>query len=117
MALGPRLSSAVDRSREALRPSHTQDAHALDAAVLELGEYVEPRTSPLATIAGPDAEDVMPSTALRTQHVERLVSDLPIAQVHHDRVDEHQPHRVHAVSVSTVFSLVPLRAFSPIPEP
>ena len=50
--------TAVIESGRPFRPSQTSDAHVLDAAVLDLGEDLQPELGALAAVAGPQPEDV-----------------------------------------------------------
>gem|GEM_PF-3764028 len=84
------LPGRVDRVREALQPVADHDAHVLDPTVLDLGEHAEPELRTLTAIAGQDAENVtFPSRGDADSDIERLVTDLPVTDLHHDRVDEH----------------------------
>jgi hypothetical protein len=54
----------LHRVGQAFEPVADQHQHVVQAAVLQLGEHVQPVLRALAAVAGPDAEDVagVPST-------------------------------------------------------
>lgn len=59
-------------------------------------EHVQPELRSFSAVAGPDPEDVAFTVhGDPDRHVERLVRDLAVADLDHDRVDER--HRVHLV--------------------
>ena len=85
-----------DRVRQALQAVADRDAHVCDAAVLQLGQHLQPELRALAAVAGPQAEDVaFPVHGDPDDHIDRLVPDLPVADLDHDRVDED--HRIDRV--------------------
>src|SRR4029079_179553 len=72
------------------------DADVGDAAVLQLGEHSQPELGSLAAVAGPQTQDVaFPGHGDPDDHIDGLVADLPVTDLHHDRVDED--HRVDRV--------------------
>ncbi len=93
------LPGRVDRLGETLQPVADGDEHVLDAPVLQLGEHLQPEPCSLASVAGPDPEDVV-LTVHGDAHndIERSVPDLPVPHLHHDRVDED--HRIQRVQGS-----------------
>lgn len=74
------------------------DDHAYigDAAVLDLGQDVQPVLGALSAVAGPQPEDVAVSFAGdRKGPVDRPVGDLAVADLHVHGVDED--HRIHHI--------------------
>ena len=49
---------SLDRVGQALEPVADDDADILDAAVLDLGQHLQPELGALAAVAGPQPEDV-----------------------------------------------------------
>jgi putative transposase len=89
----------VDRVGEALEPVADDDARIGHAAVLQLGEHVEPELGALRRRGRPDAEDVAAAVDGDTDGaVERPVGDLAVADLDHDGIDED--HRVDPVQLS-----------------
>ena len=73
-----------------------RDADVLDAAVLQLGQHLQPELGAFAAVTGPQPEDVaFPAHGDPDDHIDRLVADLPVADLDHDRVDED--HRIHRI--------------------
>jgi hypothetical protein len=67
------------------------EEHVAHAAVAQIGEHGHPELRALAAGAGPEPQDV----ALTVEgdadgRIERPVGDLPVADLDHDRVDEHR---------------------------
>ena len=86
----------ADRLRQALEPVADGDEHVLDAPVLQLGEDLQPEPGAFGAVAGPDPEDVAFSVHGHAHDdVERRVAHLPVADLHHDRIDEE--HRIERV--------------------
>src|SRR4051812_26381236 len=78
-----------DRVGEVFQPVADGDADVLDAAVLQLSQHLEPELRTLATVAGPQAEDVaFPTHGDPDDDVDRLVPDLTITDFDHNCVDE-----------------------------
>ena len=79
-----------DRLGQSLQPVTHGDQHILDAAVLQLGEHLQPEPGALTAVAaGPDTEDVAFSgDSDAHDDVERGVTDLPVTHLHDQRVDE-----------------------------
>jgi len=73
---------------------HHQDV--VHAAVLQLGEHLQPVLGALAAVTCPQPEDVALAFAGdRERHVDRPIRDLPVTDLHVDRIDED--HRVDRV--------------------
>ena len=88
-------NTAADRVRQALEAVADDEEHVRHAAVLDVGEHVHPELRALpAAGAGPQAQDVAAAGQVDPDRgVERLVADLPVADLDYDRVDEDR--RVH----------------------
>ena len=88
-----------NRIGQPLQPVADNDADVFHAAVLDLGEHPEPELGALAAVTGPQPQDVPFAVAGHPdRHVGGTVSDPPVADLHHDRVDKD--HRVHPVQRS-----------------
>ena len=89
--------TAFTESGRPLSPSQTMKNTSRHAAVLQVGQHVHPELRRLpAALAGPQAEHVAaPVQVDADRGVERLVADLPVADLDVDRVDEDR--RVHAL--------------------
>ncbi len=79
-----------DRVRQPLEPVADDKEHVVDAAVLQLGEHLDPELCRLpAAGAGPQPEDVLVAGQVDPDRgVERPVRDLAVADLDVDRVDE-----------------------------
>ena len=90
------LPGGVDRLRQALEPVADSDEHVLDAPVLELREDLQPEPGTLGAVAGPDAQNLpFPVHGDAHDDVERGIAHLPVADLHHNRIDEeHWVERV-----------------------
>ena len=85
-----------DRVREGFEAVADRDADVLDAAVLQLGQHLQPELGTFAAVTGPQPQDVaFPTHGDPDDHIDRLVADLPVADLHHDGVDED--HRIHRI--------------------
>ncbi len=74
---------------KALEPVTDQHQHVVQAAVLQLGEDVQPVLGALAAVSGPDAEDVAGAVHGHRHHdVDRTVRDLPVPDLDVDGVHE-----------------------------
>jgi hypothetical protein len=79
----------TDRVGQALQPVADQHQHILDAAVLDLGEDLQPELRALAALAGPQAEDVAGALGGDGQgHVDGAVDHRAVADLDVDGVDE-----------------------------
>jgi hypothetical protein len=88
-----------DRLRQALQPVAHADQDIVDAAVLQLGEHLQPEPCALGTVAGPNPQDVPLAVGGDAHHhVERGVADLAVADLDHDGV--HEDHRIERVQRS-----------------
>jgi hypothetical protein len=78
-------------------PSVAHDhAHVSNTTVLQLGEDLQPVFRTLATIAGPQPEDVPVAVHRHRQgDVDGSVRDLPVPHFHRDTVDEDR--RIHRI--------------------
>ncbi len=86
----------LDRFRQAFQPVAHDDAHVVDTAVLDLGEDLQPVLGALAAGADPQPENVAFAIDGHTDRcVDRPVGDLAVADLDHDRVDEHD--RIHTI--------------------
>jgi len=85
-----------DRLGQALEAVADQHQHVGDAAVLQLGQHVQPVLGALTAVTGPDHEDVAVAVdGDRHGQVDRPVRDLTVADLDVDGVDEHD--RIHPV--------------------
>jgi hypothetical protein len=91
--------AVVTDSGRPLRPSQTTKAHVSHASIFDLGEHRQPELGALTAVTGAAPQDVaLAVDGHRDRHVDRPVGDLPVADLHHDRVDED--HRIDpAVSI------------------
>ena len=72
------LPDGVDRVREALQAVADRDAHVLNAAVLQLGQYLQPELRTLRPVTGPQTQDVAFSVdGDPDDHIDGFVADLP----------------------------------------
>ncbi len=104
----------VDRIRQTFQAVADGDADVGDAAVLHLRQHAEPELGAFTAVASLlDAQDVpLTVDGDADDHIHRLVPDLTIADLHHDRVDED--HRIdpvhgrlnHSVISSTTLSVI-----------
>ena len=76
--------------RQPLQAVADDEEHIDHAAVLDVGQHTHPELRRLArTVAGPQPEHVpVPVQVDPDRGVERLVADLPVTNLDHDRVDE-----------------------------
>lgn len=119
--MGPHRADGVGEALEAV--TH-HDQHVETASVADLGEDLGPELGAFAAVAGPQTQDVAFAVdGDRDRGVDRPVRDLPIADLHVDRVDEH--HRIHPIQRPrlplgeladeiTVLDRDPFREFSPL---
>ena len=92
----PRRTDRVDCVGESFESVADRDQDVRDATVFDLGEYPQLELRAITPVAGPDAEDVAFSRGARADDdVERLVNNLPVADLHHEGVDED--HRIDAI--------------------
>jgi hypothetical protein len=86
-----------DRVGQAGQPVAAHDAHIGHAAALQLAEDGEPELGGLAGgRADPQAQDLLSAVAVDAdRHIDRPVGHHPVADLHHQRIDED--HRVDAV--------------------
>ena len=76
------LPDGVDRVGQAFQAVADGDAHIGHAAVLQLGEHLQPKLGTLIAVAGPQAQDVaFPVHGDPDHHIDRLVADLPVADL------------------------------------
>jgi hypothetical protein len=86
----------LDRLRQPFQAVAHDDAHVVDATVLDLGEHLQPVLGAFAAGADPQSEDVALAVhGHPDRRVDGTVGDLAVADLHHDRVDEH--HRIDAI--------------------
>ena len=80
-----------DTVGQALEPVTYQEEHITHAAVLDLSQHREPELRRLpAAAAGPQAQHVTAALQVDPDRgIEGLVADLAVADLDHDRVDEH----------------------------
>src|SRR5829696_235495 len=99
------LPDGVDRVREAFQPVADRDAHVLNAAVLQLGQHLQPELRTLRPVTGPQTQDVAFSVdGDPDDHIDGFVADLAVTNLDHDGIDED--HRIHlAVSSERCESL------------
>jgi len=90
------LPHGGDGVGESLEAVADRDADVWDTAVLQLGQHLQPELGAFAAVAGPQPENVaFPAHRDSDHDIDRLVADLPVADLDHDRVDED--HRIHRV--------------------
>lgn len=96
----PHLADCVGQPFE---PVADHDARVRDAAVLQLGEDLQPELGALAAVTGPQAQDVPGALDLDCQgQVDRPVGDLPVADLHVHRIQEdHRVDRVQGAGSAT----------------
>ena len=81
----------ADHLGQAFEPVADHEEHVLDAAVAQVGQHRHPELRALTAGAGPQPEDVpLAVEGDPDRGVERPVRDLPVADLDHDRVDEHR---------------------------
>lgn len=87
----------ADRVGESFEPVAADDAHVGDAPVAQLREHFHPLLCTLPTRrAHPQPEHVAAPIQIDTDRdVDGPVRDLPVTDLHHQRVDEH--HRIHGI--------------------
>src|SRR4051812_22925323 len=86
--------TVVIASGRPLSPSQTAMHTSATPRFSRLGQDLQPELGAPPAVAGPQAEDVaFPGHGDPDDHVDRLVPDLPVADLDHDRVDED--HRIH----------------------
>src|SRR3954471_10806901 len=122
--LGDRLRpDRADWVREPAQPVADDHEHVVHASVLDLGEDVQPVLRALADLPaghrgglpGPQPEDVAAALAGHGERdVDRSVGDLPVADLHVDRVDEY--HRIDRVQRRFCHSAMPSTTLSVIVE-
>src|SRR5450759_3544694 len=89
----------VHRARQPLQAVAHDEEHIRNAAVLQLGQHRHPELRRLTvTVAGQHPQDVLvPVHVDPDRGVHRPVTDLPVADLDHNRVDEHR--RVHRLQL------------------
>ncbi len=91
--LPPRGLDRVGQARQAVAD---HDAHVLGAAVLDLGQHLQPVLGALTTGADPHPQHIaLTGEVDPDRDVDRPVGHLPVADLHVDRVDED--HRIDGV--------------------
>ena len=81
----------ADDLGQAFQAVADQEEHVPHAAVAQVGEHAHPELRALAAGAGPQPEDVLVAVQGDPDRgVDRPVGDLPVADLDHDRVDEHR---------------------------
>jgi hypothetical protein len=84
--LRPDRADGVGQALESVAHDH---ADVCDAAVLDLGQDVQPVLGSLTAVAGPQSEDLPGALDRdRERHVDGLVGDLAVAELHMHAVDE-----------------------------
>lgn len=87
----PHVADDLGQSFESVADEEERVFH---AAVLDVGEHTHPELRPLTAAAHPQPEDVLlPGQRHSNRRIDRPVRHLPVADLHHDRVDEDR--RVH----------------------
>ena len=72
----------ADGLGQAFEPVADEHQHVIDAAVLDLGQDLQPVLGALPAVAGPQAEDVAVAVDGDGQgHVDRPVGDLPVTHL------------------------------------
>ena len=86
----------VIASGKALEPVADSDQHIFHTPVLQLGEDLQPKPGTLATVTGPDTQDVpFPVRGYSHDDIERGIAYLPVTDLDHDRVNEE--HRINRI--------------------
>jgi hypothetical protein len=83
-------NTAFTLSGKPLQAVTDEEEHVRDAPVAQLGQHAHPELRRLpSTMTGPQPEHVpVPGQVDPDRGVERLVADLTVADLRHDRVDE-----------------------------
>jgi hypothetical protein len=90
------LPYGVDRLGQTFEAVTDRDAHISHAAVLQLGQDLQPKLGALVAVAGPQPQDVaFPVDGDSDNDIDGLVADLPVAHLHHDGIDEQ--HRIDLI--------------------
>lgn len=108
--LGP---DRFHRLGQAFQPVTDEHEDVADAAVLDLGEDVQPVLGALAAVAGPQPQDLPPALGGDRQgHVDRPVGDRAVTNLHVDGVNED--HRIDGAASSgrLCHSAMPSRTWS-----
>ena len=76
------LPDGVDRVGQAFQAVADGDAHIGHAAVLQLAQHLQPKLRTFGAVTGPQAQNgAFPVDGNPNDHIDRLVADLPVADL------------------------------------